>query len=108
VRTSLSESLKFVIAQRLLPAKEKRKQVAVFEVLKNTLAVANMIRDEKTFQIPSAMQIGRSQGMQTFDEALKNLHSAGRLTGEVAYRAAQKKEDFEAFVSREFIEGRPG
>jgi len=106
VRTGLSESLKYVIAQKLLPAKEKRKQVAVFEVLKNTLAVANMIRDEKTFQIPSAMQIGRSQGMQTFDEALKNLHSAGRLTGEVAYRAAQKKEDFEAFVSREFIEGR--
>ena len=108
VRTGLSESLKYVIAQKLLPAKEKRKQVAVFEVLKNTLAVANMIRDGKTFQIPSAMQIGRSLGMQTFDEALKNLHSAGRLTGEVAYRAAQKKEDFEAFVSREFIEGRAG
>jgi twitching motility protein PilT len=107
VRTGLSESLKYVIAQKLLPAKEKRKQVALFEVLKNTLAVGNMIREEKTFQIPSAMQIGRSQGMQTFDEALKNLHSAGRITGEVAYRAAQKKEDFEAFVSREFIEGRP-
>ncbi|MGD8896526.1 MAG: PilT/PilU family type 4a pilus ATPase [Acidobacteriota bacterium] len=106
VRTSLSESLKYVIAQKLLPAKEKRKQVALFEVLKNTLAVGNMIREGKTFQIPSAMQIGRSQGMQTFDEALSNLHSAGRITGEVAYRAAQKKEDFEAFVSREFIEGR--
>lgn len=106
VRAGLSESMKYVIAQKLLPAKEKRKQVAVFEVLKNTLAVGNMIRDEKTFQIPSAMQIGKSQGMQTFDEALKGLHAAGRITGEVAYRAAQKKEDFESFVSREFIEGR--
>jgi len=106
VRTGLSESLKYVIAQRLLPAREKRKQVAIFEVLKNTLAIGNMIRDEKTFQIPSAMQIGRSQGMQTFDDALKNLYSAERITGEVAYRAAQKKEAFEAFVSREFIEGK--
>ncbi len=105
VRTGLSESLKFVIAQRLIPAKEHRKQVACFEVLKNTLAVGNMIRDQKTYQIPSAMQIGRSQGMQTFDEALKSLLSDSRITGETAYRAATKKEEFESFVSRSFIEG---
>ena len=96
VRAALSESLKYVIAQRLLPAKEPRKQVACFEVLRNTLAIANMIRDEKTYQIPSAMQIGRSQGMQTFDDALRVLLAAGRITPETAYRAATKKEDFEA------------
>jgi twitching motility protein PilT len=105
VRTGLSESLKFVIAQRLIPAKEHRKQVACFEVLKNTLAVGNMIREQKTYQIPSAMQTGRQQGMQTFDEALKSLLSAGRITGETAYRAATKKEEFESFVTRSFIEG---
>lgn len=98
VRASLSESLKFVIAQRLLPAKEARKQVAAFEVLRNTVAVANMIREEKTFQIPSAMQIGKTQGMQTFDDALKALVTAGRISGETAYRAASKKEEFEAFL----------
>jgi len=98
VRAALSESLKFVIAQRLLPAKEARKQVAAFEVLRNTVAIANMIREEKTFQIPSAMQIGKGQGMQTFDEALKQLFSAGRISGETAYRAAAKKEEFEAFL----------
>ncbi len=98
VRAALSESLKFVIAQRLLPAKEARKQVAAFEVLRNTVAVANMIREEKTFQIPSAMQIGKSQGMQTFDDALKGLVTAGRISGETAYRAATKKEEFEAFL----------
>jgi len=106
VRTGLSESLKYVIAQRLLLAREKRKQVACFEVLKNTLAIANMIRDQKTFQIPSAMQIGRSQGMQTFDEALRSLLATEKITGEIAYRAATKKEDFESFVSREFLEGK--
>jgi twitching motility protein PilT len=98
VRAALSESLKFVIAQRLLPAKEPRKQVAAFEVLRNTVAVANMIREEKTFQIPSAMQIGKTQGMQTFDDALKALVTAGRISGETAYRAATKKEEFEAFL----------
>jgi len=85
-----------VIAQRLLPSKEPRKQVAAFEVLRNTVAVANMIREEKTYQIPSTMQIGRTLGMQTFDDALKTLLAAGRITGEAAYRAAAKKEDFEA------------
>ncbi len=99
VRAALSESLKFVIAQRLLPAKEPRKQVAAFEVLRNTVAVANMIREEKTFQIPSAMQIGKTQGMRTFDDALKALLSAGRISGETAYRAATKKEDFEEFLA---------
>jgi twitching motility protein PilT len=96
VRASLSESLKFVIAQRLLPGPKPRTQVACFEVLRNTLAVANMIRDAKTFQIPSAMQIGRTQGMQTFDDGLRALLAAGRVTLETARRAAVKKEDFES------------
>jgi twitching motility protein PilT len=104
VRSSLSESLKYVIAQRLLPAKEGRKQVAAFEVLKGTSNIASMIRDEKTFQIYSAMQIGRSLGMQTFDEALKDLVKRDQITPESAYMAAQKKEDFEPFVSAEFLE----
>jgi twitching motility protein PilT len=67
-------------------------------VLRNTVAIANMIREEKTFQIHSAMQIGRSQGMQTFDEALKGRLAAGRITPEVAYRAASRKDDFEALL----------
>ncbi len=103
IRASLSESLKYVIAQRLLPAKEGRGQVACFEVLKGTTNIANMIRDEKTFQIHSAMQIGRSQGMQTFDEALRDLIKRNAISAETAYMAASKKEDFEAFVSPEFL-----
>jgi twitching motility protein PilT len=103
IRASLSESLKYVIAQRLLPSKEPRKQVAVFEILKGTTNIANMIRDEKTYQIYSAMQIGRSQGMQTFDEALRDLVKRDQITPETAYMAAQKKEDFESFVTAEFL-----
>ena len=62
-----------------------------------------MIRDEKTIQIYSAMQIGRSLGMQTFDGALKGLVSRDQITPEAAYMAALKKEDFEPLVSQEFL-----
>ncbi len=103
IRASLSESLKYIIAQRLLPAKQGRKQVAVFEVLKGTPNIANMIRDEKTYQIYSAMQIGKSLGMQTFDEALRDLVKRGEISGETAYMAALKKEDFESMVPAEFL-----
>jgi twitching motility protein PilT len=103
IRASISESLKYVIAQKLLPSKTPHKQVAAFEVLKGTSTIANMIRDEKTFQILSAMQIGRSQGMQTFDEALKDLLRRDQITPATAYSAAQKKEDFESMLSPEFL-----
>jgi twitching motility protein PilT len=103
IRASLSESLKYCIAQRLLPAKEGRRQVAAFEVLKGTTNIGTMIRDEKTYQIYSAMQIGRSLGMQTFDEALKDLLRRDQISAETAYMAALKKEDFESMVSAEFI-----
>lgn len=103
IRSSVSESLKYVIAQRLLPSKQPHKQVAAFEVLKGTSTIANLIRDEKTYQIHSAMQIGRSQGMQTFDEALRDLLRRDQITAETAYLAAMKKEDFEALVTPEFL-----
>lgn len=103
IRASLSESLKYIIAQRLLPAKEGRKQVACFEILKGTTNIANMIRDEKTYQIYSAMQTGRSLGMQTFDEALRDLLKRELITAEAAYMAATKKEDFDALVSADFL-----
>jgi len=103
IRTALSESMKYVVAQRLLPALTAHKQVACFEILKGTSSVANMIRDEKTYQIPSAMQIGRAQGMQTFDEALKDLVKRKLIAPEAAYMACEKKEDFEPLVSAEFL-----
>lgn len=104
IRSSLSDSLKFVIAQRLLPAKSPKRQVVAFEVLKGTTSVAAMIRDEKTFQLPSAMQMGKTQGMQTFDDALKDLVRKNLIEPETAYMAATNREDFEPLVSAEFLE----
>jgi len=104
IRAALAESLKFVIAQRLLPARGERRLVACFEVLKATMSVANLIRDEKTFQIPSAMQTGKAAGMQTLDDALRELLRQGRVSPETAYLAAESKKEFESLVSGEFLE----
>ena len=103
IRVAMSEALKFVVAQRLLPSREQRKLVACFEVLRITQPVSNLIRDEKTYQIQSAMQIGRSVGMQTVDDALKDLVRRNAITPETAWMAASKREDFEPMVSADFL-----
>ncbi len=104
IRMALAESLKFVIAQRLLPLGESRKRVACFEILRGTVSVGNLIADEKTYQLPSAMQMGRTVGMQTFDDALRDLVRGGKISAESAYMHAANREDFESMVSEDFLE----
>ena len=82
-----------------MAAKSGRKRVACFEILKGTTNIASMIRDEKTYQLYSAMQVGRSLGNQTFDEALKDLVRRDLIVPETAYMAALKKEDQAALVT---------
>jgi twitching motility protein PilT len=106
IRMMLSESIAFITTQSLLPRADKKGQVACFEVLMITGPVQNLIRDNKTGQIPSAMIVGREQGMQTVDLALQNLLNQQRITPETAYLRAEKKETFEAMCSPEFLDGR--
>lgn len=96
IRTMLSESLRGVIAQALLPRADGKGRVAAIEVLVNIPAVANLIREGKAFQIPSVMQTGRAQGMLTFDTSINELVRAGAITAEqgrtfLARRAAGVK-----------------
>jgi len=106
VRAALSESLKYIIAQRLIPVSGTRRRVACFEVLIGTFSVANLIREDRTIQLPSAMQIGRSQGMMTFDDSLRELVSRRQISAESAYVHATNKGDFESMVSEEFLKSR--
>ena len=99
VRMGLSESLKFVVSQSLVPRADGKGRVAVFEVLKGSMNVSTLIRDAKTFQLPSLMQISRAQGMQTLDQSLADLLDAGLITAETAYMRAENKEQFEARLS---------
>ncbi len=94
VRASLADSLKVVIAQRLLPGREEHTLVACFEILKVTVSVISMIRDNKTHQLLSVMQTGRTHGMQTFDDALEDLLHRKLISPATAYLMARSKDAF--------------
>jgi twitching motility protein PilT len=84
IRVMLSESLRGVVAQTLFPRADKPGRVAAIEVLLNTFAVANLIREGKTFQIPSVMQTSAGDGMMTFESHLKHLMGEGKVSRENA------------------------
>ena len=99
IRVMLSESLKGVIAQTLLP-KKGGGRVAALEVLIVTPAISNLIREGKTFQIPSAMQTGKQHGMVVLNEALFNLVQQGIVEPRDAYIKAVDKTGFETMLTR--------
>lgn len=77
IRAMLSESLKGVIAQTLVKRADKKGRVAIFEVLIVTPAVANLVRERKTSQLPSVMQTSKAQGMVTFEQSIQELEAKG-------------------------------
>jgi twitching motility protein PilT len=93
IRAMLSESLKGVIAQQLVPTVDGRRAAAL-EILLVNVAVSNLIREGKTFQIPSVIQTGRGDGMQLMDQALLELLKGGRISSEAAFRFALNKSLF--------------
>lgn len=106
VRMGLSESLKYVVCQSLLPRKDGKGRIALFEVLKGAMSIASLIRDNKLTQLPSMMQIGRGIGMQTVDQALQDLVQANLISAEAAWRRAEKPELFEALCDPSFLKER--
>ncbi len=99
IRVMLSESLRAVIAQTLLP-KKGGGRVAAFEILIVTHAISNLIREGKTFQIPSAMQTGKSIGMVTLNDSLLELVKKGIVEPRDAYLKAVDKTGFETLLQK--------
>jgi twitching motility protein PilT len=93
VRASLGAALKAIVAQRLLPDARGTGMVAAVELLVGVLALANLIRDNKLFQLPNLMQRGRAFGMLRLDDSLAELVRAGKLTEDVALRHADNKKE---------------
>jgi twitching motility protein PilT len=98
IRQMVSDSLKAVISQSLLPRRDGSGRVAAWEILRNTQAVAGLIREAKTYQIPTAMQTGGGSGMMLMDMSLLRLVQDGAVDPRVAYDRAQRKEAFEPFL----------
>ena len=95
IRTMISTSLRGVISQQLLPTKHKPGRVAALEILVNTPAVSNLIRQGKLDQLETAMQSGGSSGMQTMDNALMALVERAWVSGKEAYQQANNKSKFQ-------------
>jgi len=107
IRMMLSESLKGVIAQMLLK-KKGGGRVAAYEILLGTPAVANLIREGKTFQIPSIMQTHKRLGMRLLNDHLAELVKAGIVELEEALAKSQDKEGLRAMLKAPAGEEPPG
>lgn len=97
VRTMLSTSLRGVVSQQLIPRSGQPGRVAALEILINSPAVSNLIRQGKLDQLETTMQSGAAQGMRTMDAAIQQLLDARAISGRDAYRKAINKQRFEAY-----------
>ena len=83
VKIQLAQILKGIVCQQLVPS-VTGEQIAVFEIMKSTTAIQNMIREDKLHQMESAMQAGAADGMCTMDGSLLKLYREGRITRDTA------------------------
>jgi twitching motility protein PilT len=97
VRTMLSTSLRGVVSQQLIPKTDKGGRVAALEILINTPAVANLIRQGKMDQLENAMQSGAASGMRLMDTAIQQLLDSKAISGKEAYKKAINKSRFEQY-----------
>jgi twitching motility protein PilT len=95
IRTMISTSLRGVVSQQLLPTANGTGRVAALEIMINTPAVANLIRQGKIDQLETAIQAGGNVGMKSMDSALMDLVEKGAISGEEAYLQANNKQKFE-------------
>src|SRR5213082_595418 len=98
IRIMVSESLRGIISQQLVPSADGNSRVLALETLTNTPAVANVIREAKTFMLPGIIQTGKKQGMQAMDDALADLYGRGAISAEEAYARAEQKPPMRAHL----------
>ncbi|CAN5708460.1 type IV pilus twitching motility protein PilT [soil metagenome] len=100
VRAMLSESLRGVVAQQLLRKKGGAGRVAAHEILVGTPAVGNLIREAKTFQLPSVIQVGKKDGMIQMDQSILGHLVAGSIDAEEASAKAHDKAAFKQYLEK--------
>jgi twitching motility protein PilT len=98
-RNRIAMALKAVIAQTLIPTSTGRGRVPAVEILRINTAISNMIDSGKTRQIYSMMESGRSEGMQTFDQALVHLIKQHWITRDTAHRLCRNPTGFSQLLN---------
>jgi twitching motility protein PilT len=100
IRIMVSESLRGVVSQQLLPRADGKGRVLAMEILVNTPAVANLIREGKTFMLPGVIQTGKKLGMKLMDDSVADLYRAGLITAEEAMYRAEVKTQMRSIVGQ--------
>jgi twitching motility protein PilT len=98
IRSTLADGLRAIIAQVLFKRVDKIGRCVALEILVANSAVRNLIRESKTYQIPSMIQAGKKYGMQLLDDAIMDLLSRGWISGDEAYMKANDKARFRQFL----------
>jgi len=98
IRATLADSLQAVVAQTLFKRRDTKGRCAALEILVATPAVRNLVRDGKTFQIPTVLQTGKKFGMQSLDDSILDHLEKGRISPEDAYLHCLDKTRFRAFL----------
>jgi twitching motility protein PilT len=91
IRVMVAESLRGILSHQLIPTEDGTGRVLALEILTNTPAVANVIREAKTYMLPGIIQTGKKQGMRLMDDALIDLYERGLISAEEAYERADQK-----------------
>jgi twitching motility protein PilT len=99
IRATLSEALKGVVAQNLFKRIDKKGRVAALEILVFTTAIANLVREGKTHQIPGMIQVGKKLGNQPLDDAIMEHVRMRRISPEEAYDKCLDKKKFRPFLT---------
>jgi twitching motility protein PilT len=100
IRAMVSESLRGIISQMLLPRADGKGRIDALEILVCTSAIANLIRDDRSFQIPSLMQIGIKQGMRLMDVGLAELVHKGLVKGRDVYDRVEDPVEFDKTLAK--------
>ncbi|MBN2284204.1 MAG: type IV pilus twitching motility protein PilT [Deltaproteobacteria bacterium] len=98
IRSTLADGIRAVISQTLFKRVDKPGRVAALEIMIATPAVRNLIRESKTFQIPSMIQTGKKYGMLLLDDSIMELLNRGTIGSDEAYMKANDKQKFRAFL----------
>lgn len=98
VRSTLADSIRAVISQVLFRRIDRPELIVAQEIMIGTVAVRNLIREGKTYQIASSIQTGRRYGMMLLDDAIMDLFSRGIISVDDAYNKANEKQRFRSFL----------
>src|SRR5690606_41144191 len=104
VRTQLAATLQGVVCQTLVKRANGVGRAVATEVLVTTPAIANLVREGKTYQVRSALQAGRAHGMRTMDQHLADLVNSGQVSYGAALEKAHDVEDFKRLVHRKDLD----